>query len=83
MEDELILDVMLEPHDQVVPNGAESGLVLTHLGHHAGVNVGIEVPALNILSIFPLDRYSDAKRNDVPRGVVCRISNLFLLVQWR
>ena len=70
MEHELVLYVVLEPHDQVVPNGAESCLVLTHLGHHTSIDVGIKVPAFDILSVFPLDRYSDAKRDDMPRGVV-------------
>ena len=48
MEKELVFDVVLEPHDDVVPNCAESVLILPHFFHNTSVNMRIKVPTLNV-----------------------------------
>ena len=80
MEDELMLHVMLEAHDQVVPNCAESIMTLTHFLNYAGVEVRIEVPTLDITHVAPLDGHCETERDREPCVIVCRVCKSLLLV---
>ena len=80
MEDKLIFQVVLEAHDQIVPNGAESILMLSHLLDNTGVDVRVEMPAFHITHVAPLDGHSEADWNREPSVVVRRVCKSLLLV---
>ena len=63
MEHKLIFDMVLESHDEVVPDGAESILVFAHHRNDASINMCIEVPALDVAHVAPLDWHSKADWN--------------------
>ena len=63
MEHKLIFDMVLESHDDVVPNGAESILVFAHHCHNASAYVCIEVPALDVAHVAPFDGHGKADWN--------------------
>ena len=56
MEKELVLEMILEAHDDVVPNCAHSVLALRHHLGHTSVDVTVEMPALDVIKIASLDR---------------------------
>ena len=80
MEDKLIFQVMLEAHDQIVPNGAESILMLSHFLDNTGVDMRVEMPAFDIAHVAPLDGHSEADWNREPSVVVRRVCKSLLLV---
>ena len=80
MEDKLIFQVMLEAHDQIIPNCAEPILTLSHFLNNTGVEVRIEMPAFHIAHVAPLDGHSEADRNREPSVVVCWVCEGLLLV---
>ena len=63
MEHKLVFDMVLESHDYVVPNGAEPVLTRAHFLHDASVDMGIEMPALNVAHIASLDGHGEANRD--------------------
>ena len=56
MEDELVFEMVLEAHDNVVPDCAHSILALRHQLSHTGVHVSVEMPAFNVVKVASLDR---------------------------
>ena len=74
MEQELIFHMVLESHYNVVPNCAESVLILPHLRHNTSVDVSVEMPALDIVHVASLDWDGEANRDGSPGVIVCRVS---------
>ena len=81
MEEKLVFNMVLEPHNDVVPNGAHSFLTFSHLSSHTGINVRIKVPTLDIGEVSSLNGHCEAHRNYLPSVVVVGISQRFLSVQ--
>ena len=81
VDDKLVLHMVLEPHDHVVPHGSEPMAILTHLSHNACVHMSIEMPTLNVSQVFTFDGDCEAHRDDLPRAIICRVSKLFVLVK--
>ena len=81
VEEELVFDMVLEPHNYVVPNGAHPFLTLSHLGSYTSVYVSIKVPTLYIGNITPLYRHREAHRNNLPSVVIVGIGQRFLCIQ--
>ena len=81
VEQELVLDMVLEPHNYVVPNGAHPFLTLSHLGSDAGVDVRIKVPTLYIGKVTSLNGHCKAHRNYLPCVVIVGIGQRFLCIQ--
>jgi len=83
MEEELVFDMVLEPHDNVVPNCAESVLRFAHFLHHTSVDMGVEVPALNVRHVASLDRHCEQHWDHLPRSVILWVSQAFVTVKRR
>ena len=75
--------MVLEAHYDVVPDGAEPVLTLLHLGDDTGVDVRVEVPALDIAHVATLDWHGEADGDREPCTIVGRISESFLGVHGR
>ena len=73
MDHELVLYVVLEAHDHVVPNRAEPVLTLAHFLDNARIDMAVKVPALNVSDVASLDRHREAQGDHLPRSVVCGI----------
>ena len=80
VEEELVFDMVLEPHNDVVPDGAHPFLTLTHFGSDTGVYVSIKVPTLNISKVSSLNGHREAHRNYLPSVVIVGISKRFLRI---
>lgn len=83
MEEELVFDMVLEPHDNVVPYCAESVLRFAHLLHHASIDMCVEVPALDVGHVASLDRHCEQHRDYLPCRVINWVSKAFVRVKRR
>ena len=58
-----MFEMVLESHDYVVPNGAEPVLSCAHFFHNASVDMGIEMPALDVVHIASFYGHGEADRD--------------------
>ena len=81
VEEELVFDMVLESHNDVVPDCAHPFLALSHLGSNTSVYVSIKVPTLYIGNITSLYGHREAHRNYLPSVVIVGIGKCFLRIQ--
>ena len=75
--------MVLELHDDVVPDGLESLAVFAHFLHNAGVHVAVKMPALHVRHVSPLYWHREAHWDDLPGVVVLRVPQVFVWAQGR
>ena len=80
MKEELTFQVVLKPHDDVVPDGFEARRVGAHFLFDTSVHMGVKVPALNVGYVAAFDRHRDAHWNHVPVSIVSGVGQVLLLV---
>ena len=80
VEEELVFDMVLEPHNDVVPDCAHPFLALSHLGSNTSAYVSIKVPTLYIGNITSLYGHGEAHRNYLPSVVIIGISERLLCI---
>ena len=81
MEQELVFDMILEAHDYVIPDSFKSVLRFAHFFHNTSIDMGVEMPALNIGHVSSFDWHCEKHWNYLPALVIGWVSQVLLGVQ--
>ena len=70
MDGELSPDMVLEPHDDIVPKIIEFRFIGAHSLNHTGVHMCVKMPALDVCKVSSLQRYCEDNWDNSPERVI-------------